>query len=830
MTTTISPNSLIPKGGSGDYEYDGVYQQTAVHGPEDTHITTVYNKVRLPISISECTNDGCSKYRVTQLEYDSLDRMIKMVENTIEGFGETADTNVTTKFEYDLVGNLLILADALEHQTFYEYDKLNRMVRAEDAEAQVTRYVYDANSNLVELINPRQHSIFYAYDGVNRLETTIDADGNVWRYNYDANSNLSETEDPEEVITRFEYDELDRMHATTQNFVEGGDSTADTNVTTRFEYDLHGNLRFIFDPRGDYQTEYRYDDAHRREMVIDAEGGETEFIYDDVNNLVEVVDARDYSAYFEYDDLNRQILVTNQEGHHTRLAYDRLSNLLSVEDGRLHTTTFVYDGMNRVAQRIDALDGEWDYTYDAMGNLLCHNDANGHDNNCYTYDDVYRVLTVTDAEGHVDEYSYDANDNRETWSDGNQHVTTYTYDVLNRLETLTNAEDETTAYEYDGLGNQIYLIEADGIVTRYDYDPLYRLAAVNQNDRPGEAETTDINVDTHYIYDEVGNLLTIIDAEENDTGFEYDGLNRLLKETDADGYVWEYGYDPLSNRTSRIDANGDLTEYSYYPDNQLETISYEKDGTSAAYFYDENNNTVQLDDWLGATSWIYDPLNRVTDVTDVFDRHLGYGYDAVSNRTSLTYADGRTVNYTFYDNDWLESVLDPEENVTHYERDGVGLPQLTTNPNETISTATYDDANRLLTLVNEQISGAAKVNSAFAYTYNEIGHRTEMVAEYGWRNPAVVTSDYTYDGLRRLIRDENSEGVWTDYTFDRVGNRVALTTNDDSTSPRPFDAQTLVYSYSPTNRLLTIVGDTHPRPAKHQAGGKCRLCDLCLCA
>lgn len=60
------------------------------------------------------------------------------------------------------------------------------------------------------------------------------------------------------------------------------------------------------------------------------------------------------------------------------------------------------------------------------------------------------------------------------------------------------------------------------------------------------------------------------------------------------------------------------------------------------------------------------------------------------------------------------------------------------------------------------------------------------------------------------MRDEDSQGIWTTYTFDAVGNRLMLTTNDSSRTNRPFDRKTLHYSYNAINQLLSVVGDTHP--------------------
>lgn len=796
------------------YEYDTVYNIIAIHAPEDTHTFYQYNGVNNVTHTTECNSalvgGSCPDSRTTFVEYDALDRIVRQTENYIEGLPSSADTNVLIQYQYDIVGTLRVLTDALDHTTLYEYSDRDELERMEDAEGQITRYEYDGNGLLTKLTNPRNFETSYTYDGANRLATVVDAAGSIYQYFYDGNGNLQEEIDSLDIVTRYEYDDLERVSHLIQNYVDGGATTNEQNVTTEFAYDNAGNLRFVFDPRGSYVTEHQYDSAFRRVLTIDAEDGETEYGYDQVNNLVSVVDANGHETTFEYDDLNRQREVTNPELHSVEFVYDRLSNLREFTDARGYSTTYEYDGMNRLVLTIDAMLGEWSYTYDAMGNVQCATDANGHDNDCYTYDDVYRVLTVTDAEGFVTEFVYDPNGNIEVVIDGNGNPTEYTFDVLDRVETMTNAEEETTAYAYDRMSNQTQLIEADGIITLYAYDPLYRLASVTQNWRDGEPESADVNVDTHYGYDEVGNLLSILDANEHETRFSYDGLNRMVEEVDADDFVWSYEYDPVGNRTVRIDANGNRTDYVYYDDDQLATITYELDGTVVFYLYDPNNNRTIMTDWLGTTTWNYDPLNRVTDVTDPFSRQLAYGYDPVSNRTSLTYADGRVVTYSYLDNNWLDEMQYPDENVTTYTRDGVGLTTAIVNSNDTRSDMVYDRANRLLSTTSVQTSGAQDVINSFSYTYNEVGHRTQMVAEYSWRNPSVVTSDYTYDGLRRLVRDEDSEGVWTDYVYDRVGNRLELHTNDDSQSPRPFDEQDLYYGYSDTNRLLTVVGDTHP--------------------
>lgn len=794
------------------FDYDAVYNRIAEHGPEDTHTLYAYDSGRRVTDITRCNsafvNGACAARQVQHFDYDALDRVTSDIANYVVGAPVSADTNVTTAYEYDLVGNLLRLVDANNNATTYAYDDLDRLTREETAAGQVTSYVYDDMGNLIELVNPRTFATSFTYDRANRLATSTDAFQQTIRYSYDRNGNLVTQTDPLNIVTRYAYDALDRLDALTLNERPGEPATSARNVTTRFRYDRHGNLRFVDDPRGGYVTEHRYDAVHRRVLTIDAEGGETAYAYDKVDNRTAATDANGHTTRFAFDGLDRQTRVTNAEGHSVSFVYDRLGNLLTLTDARGNPSRYRYDGLNRVIGYTDNEGGIWSYLYDPVGVLLAQTDANGHTDR-FTYDVVYRMLSRTDAEGHVTSWSYDPNNNPLTRTDGNGHVTSSTYDKLDRLATRTNAENETTGYAYNWQGNQTALTEADGVVTAYTYDPLYRLSAVTQNSRPGQPATLDVNVVTRYSYDAAGNLVEIRDANSNPTSFSFDGLNRLTREVDAIGGQWDYRYDKTFNRVERVDALRNRTLYTYYDDDQLRRIAYH-DGSFVAYSYDENNNPLTIANELGTTTRSYDKLNRLISEQDAFARPKQFTYDAVGNRLTITYPDGRIVTSAYYDNDWLKSTTDPEDRVTTYTRDGVGNVTRQVNPNNTVVTQSFDKADRLLALENRQVGGANTINSRFVYTYDDVGQRVTMEATYAWRQPAVETSSYTYDTLRRLVRDEDSQGRWTEYSFDAVGNRLTLRTNDDSLTNRPFDAKTLVYSYNAVNQLLSVVGDTHP--------------------
>ena len=111
------------------------------------------------------------------------------------------------------------------------------------------------------------------------------------------------------------------------------------------------------------------------------------------------------------------------------------------------------------------------------------------------------------------------------------------------------------------------------------------------------------------------------------------------------------------------------------------------------YTYDANNNMESMADSLGTSKFDYDALDRVTAVKDSLGRNLGFGYDAVGNRTRMTYPNGGVVSYAYYDNDWLHTMTDTAGGVTSYTRNGVGQMTRTDHANAGISAG--DDAGPL---------------------------------------------------------------------------------------------------------------------------------------
>ena len=134
----------------------------------------------------------------------------------------------------------------------------------------------------------------------------------------------------------------------------------------------------------------------------------------------------------------------------------------------------------------------------------------------------------------------------------------------------------------------------------------------------------------------------------------------------------------------------------------------------------------------GTTTYVYDPLNRLTGAEEagVATREYGYTYDAVGNRLTKS-IDGMTVNYGYDIANRLTSV----DGVTYtWDNNGNLL-------SDGVFTYTYNVANRL--------TSATDGVDTYAYAYNASGDRLQQTVN-------AVSTNYTLDlaaGLTQVLDD-----------------------------------------------------------------------------
>jgi RHS repeat-associated protein len=354
------------------------------------------------------------------------------------------------------------------------------------------------------------------------------------------------------------------------------------------------------------------------------------------------------------------------------------------------------------------------------------------------------------------------------------------------------------------------LDQAGAIILQYGYDPDNRLTS-----RWSAAKGN-----TGYIYDSVGNLLTINYPTSGTINFRYDALNRL---------------------TNMVDAAG-TTVYSYDAAGQLLTTSgpFASDAITSTYM-DRLRTTLTLQQPTGVwtNSFAYDSVKRLTNVTSQAGRfgstyqsglpsllptglslpngaHLtnfydsdarllgtylinsgntvldsyGYLYDPANQRTNLIRADGSTVAYTYDrigqlvgDTAGDSYVFDTAWNLTNHDGSPYHVDvknQLTTaqnvpfiydqNGNPTtysaegtafLYTMSYDDENRLASFY--QNSGSSNRTEL---VYDGLGKLRRQLQSFwggsGWIYDGETR--YIYDGKRVIQERDSNNNPTISYT------------------------------------------------------------------
>jgi len=199
---------------------------------------------------------------------------------------------------------------------------------------------------------------------------------------------------------------------------------------------------------------------------------------------------------------------------------------------------------------------------------------------------------------------------------------------------------------------------------------------------------------------------------------------------------------------------------------------------------------------------------------------LNYTFDAAWHVATIASSNtnGASVSYTYDDLNRLSTVVDNRlssgPNTTTYTYDPANNLATATYPNSLQSAFTYDSLNRITSLVTP-VSG-------YGYQFDATGKRTQAVEVTG------RTLNWNYDGINRLTQETianapaSKNGV-VSYSLDPVGNRLSDTSSLSgvSSSSSTFNADDELSSetYDSNGNTLTTGGKTFTYDAENHLTG-----------
>jgi len=291
---------------------------------------------------------------------------------------------------------------------------------------------------------------------------------------------------------------------------------------TSYTYDMFGNLETESRPNGDYK--YEYDVMNRLTKTYYKEKLICEYDYDYKSysekgtyeqNVVTKTDYIGEGSTLKtetiYDYAGRVVEQKVNVNKPVYTTYYPNGNVESVTDSRGNTTDYYYEKLNLLTKVESPFSNNdysvIDYDYDKNGNKISEEvtinktgETETKNKKEYQYNSRNLMDTVI---------QYDFSNGRE-----NKNITQYYYDWDGRmLRMYTGLSDEIMIDDLDSertSGDSVYT------KTKYDYDRYYeKLGTVT--DALGNSE--------QYIeYDKDGNLLKMIDRNNNTISYEYDSL------------------------------------------------------------------------------------------------------------------------------------------------------------------------------------------------------------------------------------------------------------------------------------------------------------------
>lgn len=640
-----------------------------------------------------------------------------------------------------------------------------------DVRNNTTSLTYDGNDRLSILTDARGNDTKYEYDSSGRVSKVTDAeqleepDPNLrktTRFAYDSSTQTTVT-DPKDVATQYKFDSYGRIVSTT--------NTSITPNTTDYQtWDKDFNKLSETDPNQG-QKQYQYDDSGNVLRETDELGEVTTNTYESTfNNPLTTTDPQGTQQKFEYDANGNKIKeytdFTNEPTKFSELAYDGSGNLTSLTDPKGNQTVYEYDSYGRITKEKAPPQNDakvTEYTYDAIGNIITTTDPL-QKVTTFEYDTAGNQTKQTDPLNNSTEATYDANGNKVSEKDAKGNVITYAYDKLNQLvETTSPDPTKTTSYQYDANGNVTGVSDGRRQTSTITYD---------SEDKP----TSEIwnGVTTTLTYNAVGDVTQVVEGTGGSQGITtltVDKSGQEIKETAQAGG----GYSATTH--VEYDKNGNETEAS-----SLST---------------------------GTTQAEYDPKDQLTKESDIAYQDTDTQYDANGNVISLMLPSGKSIAYTYDENDQLvgtsvtvvangvnQNIVAPvikdgssvTTEQTSLEYDDAGNASKITKANGTYSEMTYDAAGKLTALSIRREDHS--VVSSYSYTYDPNGN-VIVVSGDG------VTTNYTYDSLNQLLTASDNQSRNWEYSYDNSGNRTQLIEPSGTTT----------YSYNDPNnenRLTSV--------------------------
>lgn len=798
-----------------EFKYNIYGQVVGIINPDASFYTFSYDeKGNL---IEECDECGC----VTKYYYDEYGNVKEKKSPTgISRFytysaagdllSYTNGEGNTRYYKYNERHQVIEVTDFDGYSEQWKYNRRGFLTEHIDKCGNSVEYKYDSFGNRIGIKMPNGGEIIRSFNEKNQLIKEIDLDGECTEYQYDAVGNCV-TYQKGEYIIHFAYDDMGRIVRKSDN----------VGYSENALWNSRGNILEMNTEEGKQLT-CIYDSAGRCVKQRNIYGKTTEYEYDVMGRVIKIKDENGRISSYKYNSDGTLIKSSYADGSYIEFFYDADKKIIKKKFKNGNILKYKYDREKRITQISDNLGHTIDFEYDITGNVIRKKYPNGAIYE-FQYTPIGKMNYIKDPLGNEIRYEYDcmnrlihilrgnlsenaarqilkkATEEQNVFNkDDAYHILTYEYTKGGKLASRIDQSGCKDIYEYNDYGNMIrrisqegenieYFYYADGKVKGIKYPDLGEVA-INYNYRGQIEKIQDWNGTINFLYDKFGRITEVCDVQENIISYNWEGSNKKQSIVYPDGQKKIYQYDEITRQTGirageeeiryRYDQNGRLMEkimpngiseeYDYYVNGRMrELIHKDANGYKMIYhyYYDsvgrltKENVFDEKEDLTEEKKYIYDLLNRLTEVWKNNKKLLEYQYDIFGNRVKEV-REGCITNYKYNElNQLIEIQIQKGEATDNiylkYDKRGNLISEKGKSGKKQYI---YNSADQLVKFISE-------TGESVFYQYDALGNRIKEKRKFGFQSDIrEYIYDYTRDYNNILMIRHN--GNDTSYLWD----------------------------------------------------------------
>ncbi|WP_217349813.1 LysM peptidoglycan-binding domain-containing protein [Polaromonas sp. A23] len=499
---------------------------------------------------------------------------------------------------------------------------------------------------------------------------------------------------------------------------------------------------------------------------------------------------KDHVVFNGYDAVGRQTSSVNNLGEVSEIVYNADGSVAQTigYGTRPSSITDVITGSALTASELATMSAT---VGTKVAALPVPNLANNDHLTFNLYDAAGRQTYTINGLGEISKNTYNADGsvaqstqlyNRLTGMGASPTTASLTALLQTQLPTFNTRWDRTITNTFDAAGRQTSMVDGVGNTTEYKYDALGRR---NQVVDPMAAAIVAKD-----------NLLSSTDDSRlapND-GYYKDLRARL-------GVVTGGGTAAELTDADKVKLTGLYTDVSYYDQANRVTYTVDKMGYVTQYAYDALGNVSSTTRYVKPVTMPVDPsaATPAPAASAGLDQITQYQYDATGRQTQKTDGEGYLTKY-FYNA--LGQLWHTQQAIDN-------------SATKWVDTYSYFNAigEETYTLSGELYLTKKDYNAFGQLVKQTVYDKPTTVPASG--NPAPVAGDtthivsYDYDEVGRLKRETRqstalaSSQIFTDYSYDALGNKLTVVGSADSTLEKDRAVAT-AYAYDLAGRVTDV--------------------------